>query len=50
MNVGIGTVAAPFLFWEHLFRIWRYCVFAVWYKPHVFYMMCYGEQMNDIAS
>jgi hypothetical protein len=29
MNVGIGTVAAQFLFWEYLFSNFRYCVFAV---------------------
>ncbi len=29
MNVGIGTAAAQFLFWDFFFKL-RYCVFAVY--------------------
>jgi hypothetical protein len=31
MNVGIGTVAAQFLSWKYLLRIFRYSIFAMKY-------------------
>ncbi len=48
MNVGIGTVAMRFLFWEYLLRIFSYSVFAVYTATAIPFI--YSFSGNSAAS